>query len=91
MPIATTLLGRLREINNAIDRGDPRVISSIVQEAEECVLQMEQEVMASLIENERLRTPAGAEPVHARLDPLRYRADRSGLRSLPSTAVSATR
>jgi hypothetical protein len=63
MPIATTLLDRLREINTALERGDPRVIPSIVLEATACVLQMEQELMTSLIENERLRRAGGNFPM----------------------------
>lgn len=58
MPIATTLLDTLREIKEAVERGEPRVIPSMVLEAENCVLQMEREVMTSLSENERLRGTA---------------------------------
>jgi hypothetical protein len=55
MPIATMLLDTLREIKEAVQRGEPGVIPSMVLEAEDCVLQMEQELMTSLSENERLR------------------------------------
>ena len=58
MPIATTLLRKLRDISEAVGRGDPRAIPSIVLEAEDCVLQMERELMTSLNENERLRRQA---------------------------------
>ena len=56
--IATTLLVKLREISEAVGRGDPSVVPSIVLEAEDCVLQMERELMVSFKENERLRRPA---------------------------------
>lgn len=55
MPIGTTLLDTLREIKEAAERGEPGVIPSMVLEAEDCVLQIERELMKSLSENERLR------------------------------------
>jgi hypothetical protein len=58
MLIATTLLDTLREIKEAVERGEPRAIPSMVLEAEDCVLKMEREVMTSLSENERLRGTA---------------------------------
>jgi ribosomal protein L18E len=58
MTIATTLLEKLRDINKAIERGDTTVIPPMVLDAEDCVLQMERELMASLVETERLRRPA---------------------------------
>jgi hypothetical protein len=57
MAIVTRLLEALREINKAVERGEPRVIPSMVLEAENCVLQMERELTVSLRENERLRRP----------------------------------
>jgi hypothetical protein len=55
--IATLLLEKLREINRAIKRGDSASIPSIILEAEDCVMQMERELLLSLNENERLRRP----------------------------------
>jgi hypothetical protein len=55
MTIATTLLNTLREIKEAVARGDPKAIPSMLLEAEDCVLQIERELMKSLNENERLR------------------------------------
>jgi hypothetical protein len=46
------------EIRKAVGRKDPMVIPSLVLEAEDCVLQMERELMASLLENERIRRAA---------------------------------
>lgn len=58
MPIATTLLEKLRDINKAIERGDTAVIPPMVLDAEDYVLQMERELMAFLLEAERLRRAA---------------------------------
>lgn len=55
MTIATNLLGKLREIKTAVERGDPTAIHPMLIEAEDYVLQMERELMTSLSENERIR------------------------------------
>ncbi|MGD0367337.1 MAG: hypothetical protein ABSA94_07755 [Acidobacteriaceae bacterium] len=56
--IATILLGKLADVGNAVGRKDPMVIPALLLEAEDCVLQMERELMASLLENKRLRCAA---------------------------------
>ena len=56
--IATALLGKLREIDKAIERGETTVIRPMVLDAEDCVLQMERELMTLLVETERLRRAA---------------------------------
>jgi hypothetical protein len=47
-----TVLGKLLEIENAIFRGDYLAVHSLVMEAEECVLQMEREMLKALRERQ---------------------------------------
>jgi hypothetical protein len=55
---AAILLEKLRNINKAIERGDPMVVPAMLVDAEDCVLQMERELIVALRENERLRRAA---------------------------------
>jgi hypothetical protein len=55
---ATILLNKLREIHEAVKSGEPKAIPPMLLEAEDCVLQMERELMEELRENERLRRAA---------------------------------
>ena len=57
-PTATVLLHKLREIHRAVERGESGKIPFILLEAEDCVLQMERELMEELREIERLRRAA---------------------------------
>jgi hypothetical protein len=55
---ATILLEKLLSIKKAIERGDPVTVPAMLVDAEDCVLQMERELILALRENERLRRAA---------------------------------
>jgi hypothetical protein len=55
---AAILLEKLLEIKRAIQCEDTTAMSMMLVEAEDCVLQMERELIAALRENERLRRAA---------------------------------